>query len=130
MRAIREQQERLRDLIDPPGMRTIREHQELLRDLVDPPALRSMHEQQKLLRTLVGSRVETPADVFRRSVEVLGRGAGLVEAALRLGHSDDYALSAGMAALGISKLATTVLRVPRHRDHRFHGIVITDSTAS
>lgn len=107
MRAMREQQERLRDLVDPPGMRSVREHQELLRDLIDPPALRSIHEQQKLLRTLVGSQVEASEDAFRRSVEVLGRGAGLVEAALRLGHSDDYALSAGMAALGISKLATT-----------------------
>lgn len=53
LRSIREAQERIRDIMDPPAFRAMREAQDRFRDIVDPPALREMREAQGRIRDIV-----------------------------------------------------------------------------
>jgi hypothetical protein len=101
-RKMREQEERFRDLLDPPALRKMRELDERFRDLVDPPAFRKMRELEERFHDV------ERASSFARSAELLGQGAGLIESALRLSHLDARADLAAVAAAGISKLARQV----------------------
>ena len=50
LRAMREQEQRMRDLVDPPALRAMREQEQWMRDLIDPPALRAIREQERRMR--------------------------------------------------------------------------------
>jgi hypothetical protein len=44
LRALREQEQRIRDLVDPPSLRALREQEQRMMDLIDPPVLRALRE--------------------------------------------------------------------------------------
>ena len=53
LRAMRGTQERIRNSVDPPALRAMREAQERIRNVMDPPALRAMREAQGRIRDIV-----------------------------------------------------------------------------
>lgn len=55
LRMIQDQSRRVRDMVDPPVLRRIREQNERYRGLVDPPVLRRMRDQQRRLETYMQS---------------------------------------------------------------------------
>lgn len=51
---VRQNQERMRDILDPPMLRVIRQQEALFRNTLDSPAIRAMLEQEEHLRASVG----------------------------------------------------------------------------
>jgi hypothetical protein len=81
LRAMREQEQRMRDLVDPPALRAMREQEQRMRDLIDPPALRAMREQEQRMRDLINPmalRAVRECEEYRRIHEtVLDRIAAI-----------------------------------------------------
>jgi hypothetical protein len=131
---MREQEERYRDLMDPPALRAIREQEERLRDLLDPPMLRRMHEAMKAIQSFSVAKLDIPLTLneamaratqaysvhmpdmptlasmtaFARSAQIFSCGTTVIEAALQHGHLVEKAEMAGLASAGISKLITHI----------------------
>src|SRR5262249_51234442 len=55
MRMLREQQRKINEIMEPATMRHMRELQERMQDIIDPPALRQIREQQARFQKLLES---------------------------------------------------------------------------
>lgn len=120
LRAMREAEERMRDLIDPPALRAMRLAQERIRDMVDPPAMRAMRLARERIRDLVDPpamrAVRDAMDAIHRcSLPNATERTGL---AFRLGASTSLAsMTAFARSSQLFSLGTTVIETALRHGH-------------
>jgi Predicted pPIWI-associating nuclease len=112
LRALREQEERYRDLIAPPALRPIREQEKRLRDIVDPPMLRGMRETMEAIQSLSVVKLDMPL----RISEAMARATQVYSV-----HLPDMSALASMTAFAreaqVFSCGTTVIEAALKHSH-------------